>query len=299
MPSTSTLVDSIYTRRVSAGECYPPDLVKSQLRKFIMLKPVHQGEHPDIARLREFHPLNELDKQALMLLAQNLTIQHASKKTVLIHKGDTDDSMLYLLEGSVVLEATDGARQRIRAHEESARSPIARLRPCKYNVVTETAVEYLKIPSSLIGSGNGPSSELTTAGIELYEVVDESEADQQAAEDQLAFQLYEDLNSNQLLPSLPDVAIRVGQAVNHDLADANRVARVIENDPVITAKLIKVANSARYGGRATIDRLPDAIARIGMNTTCQWPIILTPLSANKIDPPGATKNQLSRLCFSR
>ena len=31
MPSTSTLVDSIYTRRVSAGECYPPDLVKSQL----------------------------------------------------------------------------------------------------------------------------------------------------------------------------------------------------------------------------------------------------------------------------
>ncbi len=58
-----------------------------------------------------------------MLLAQNLTIQHASKKTVLIHKGDTDDSMLYLLEGSVILEATDGARQRIRAHEESARSP--------------------------------------------------------------------------------------------------------------------------------------------------------------------------------
>ena len=34
MPSTSTLVDSIYTRRVSAGECYPPDLMKS--RQLIM-----------------------------------------------------------------------------------------------------------------------------------------------------------------------------------------------------------------------------------------------------------------------
>ena len=33
MPSTSTLVDSIYTRRVSAGECYPPDLVKSLTNK--------------------------------------------------------------------------------------------------------------------------------------------------------------------------------------------------------------------------------------------------------------------------
>ena len=33
MPSTSTLVDSIYTRRVSAGECYPPDLVKSHVER--------------------------------------------------------------------------------------------------------------------------------------------------------------------------------------------------------------------------------------------------------------------------
>lgn len=233
-----------------------------------MLKPVERGIHPDVAQLRRFRPLDELDTDALMLLAENLTVRHAPKKTVLIGKGDTDDSMLYLLEGSVILEATDGARQRIRAHEESSRSPIARLRPCKYDVIAETPVEYLLVPSSLIGNATQSDSELTTSGIELYEVVDESDEGQQVAEDQLAYQLYEDLNSNQLLlPSLPDVAIRVGQAVNDDMADANRVARVIENDPVITAKLIKVANSARYGGRATIDRLPDAIARIGMNTT--------------------------------
>ena len=36
MPSTSTLVDSIYTRRVSAGECYPPDLVKSLLKETLI-----------------------------------------------------------------------------------------------------------------------------------------------------------------------------------------------------------------------------------------------------------------------
>ena len=40
MPSTSTLVDSIYTRRVSAGECYPPDLVKSQFKN----NPVYREE---------------------------------------------------------------------------------------------------------------------------------------------------------------------------------------------------------------------------------------------------------------
>ncbi|BAN68022.1 HDOD domain-containing protein [endosymbiont of unidentified scaly snail isolate Monju] len=87
-------------------------------------------------------------------------------------------------------------------------------------------------------------------------------------EDQLTYQLYEDLNSQQLLlPSLPDVAIRVGQAVQHELADAGRVAHVIENDPAITAKLIRVANSARYGGTQPIATLPEAIARIGLETT--------------------------------
>jgi len=235
-----------------------------------MLNPVEQGVNPDIAQLRYFRPLNDLDNQALLKLAQAVTIQQAPKRTVLIHKGDNDDSMLYLLEGKVILEATDGARQRIVAQEESSRSPIARLRPCKYDVIAETPVEYLMVPSSLLeSSGSGDlNSQLTTSGIELYEVVDESDEEQRVAEDQLTFQLYEDLNSNQLLlPSLPDVAIRVGQAVNHDLADAHRVARVIENDPAITAKLIKVANSARYGGRATTATLPDAVTRIGLNTT--------------------------------
>ncbi len=42
MPSTSTLVDSIYTRRVSAGECDPPDLVKSP-KYIITLLCAHQG----------------------------------------------------------------------------------------------------------------------------------------------------------------------------------------------------------------------------------------------------------------
>ena len=235
-----------------------------------MLNPVERGVNPDIAQLRFFRPLHDLDNQAVLKLAEAVTIQQAPKRTVLIHKGDNDDSMLYLLEGKVILEATDGARQRIVAHEESSRSPIARLRPCKYDVIAETPVEYLMVPSSLLeSSGSGDlNSQLTTAGIELYEVVDESDEEQRVAEDQLTFQLYEDLNSNQLLlPSLPDVAIRVGQAVNHDLADAHRVARVIENDPAITAKLIKVANSARYGGRATTATLPDAITRIGLNTT--------------------------------
>ena len=229
-----------------------------------MLNPAPQDIHPTIAQLRRLRPLGELDIDTLQQLADKLTVQQARKGSKLLSQGDTTDHMLFLLDGAVVLEAMDGGRQRISANEDSARTPVARLRPSRYDVICDSSVEYLAVPSSLLS----PTAPNAASGLELYEVVDEAEGGQGAAEDQLAYQLYEDLKSNQLLlPSLPDVAIRVGQAVNHDLADAHRVARVIENDPVMTAKLIKVANSARYAGRASIAALPDAIARIGLNTT--------------------------------
>jgi len=229
-----------------------------------MLNPAPQDIHPTIAQLRRLRPLGELDIDTLQQLADKLTVQHARKGSKLLSQGDTTDHMLFLLDGTVMLEAMDGGRQRISANEDSARTPVARLRPSRYDVICDSTVEYLTVPSSLLS----PAAPKTGSGLDLYEVVDEADGGQGAAEDQLAYQLYEDLKSNQLLlPSLPDVAIRVGQAVNHDLADAHRVARVIENDPVMTAKLIKVANSARYAGRASIAALPDAIARIGLNTT--------------------------------
>ena len=53
MPSTSTLVDSIYTRRVSDGECDPPDLVKSQKNKTYLPVTIAYAS-PDISSASRF-----------------------------------------------------------------------------------------------------------------------------------------------------------------------------------------------------------------------------------------------------
>lgn len=181
--------------------------------------------------------------------------------------GDTEPNILYLLQGEVELRAQDGAVQHIRHDQPSAQAPIARLRPSRYEVVARSPVTYLLIPESLLQRA---PDEVPNGGLDLYEVVEEAGDTQDELNDQLIYRLYEDLNSNQLLlPSLPEVAVRVGQAVNHELADAKRVAKVIENDPVITAKLIRIANSARYAGSTTVASLPDAITRIGLSTTHQ------------------------------
>lgn len=230
-----------------------------------MLQTAQTVEHPSVEQLRRLSPLDTLAPETLAALTRQAPCLQASPGTPLLKIGETEPNILYLLHGEVELRAQDGAVQRIRHDQPSAQVPIARLRPSRYEVVARTPVTYLLIPEPLLQQA---PAQAPNGGLDLYEVVEEDGEAQDEAGDQLIYRLYEDLNSNQLLlPSLPEVAIRVGQAVNHELADAKRVAKVIENDPVITAKLIRVANSARYAGKATIASLPEAVARIGLSTT--------------------------------
>jgi len=229
-----------------------------------MLNTASSHNHPEVAQLRHFHPLAELDYPFLLQLAGQLVIEQAPPGKRLLSLGDDEESLLYVLRGTLVLKAADGGERTIAAEEESARTPVARLRPSRFEVIAKTQVAYLVVPSDLLT----PSQSSASPDIGAYHVVEEPENEAEVEGDHIAFQIYEDLKSNKLLlPSLPEVAILVGRAVNEEHADAKYIARVIENDPVIAAKLIRVANSARYAGRTTISSLPDAIARIGLRNT--------------------------------
>ena len=56
-------------------------------------------------------------------------------------------------------------------------------------------------------------------------------------------------------------------AVNDPDSDARRVAALIETDPAIAVKIVKAANSARYGGVAQVATVTEAVARLGMQNT--------------------------------
>ncbi len=75
----------------------------------------------------------------------------------------------------------------------------------------------------------------------------------------------QDLEARRLvLPTLPDLAIRVRQAVDDPKATAAKVAKVIGVDAAISAHLIRIANSAFYRGRAPVEDLPSAVTRLGL-----------------------------------
>jgi len=69
-----------------------------------------------------------------------------------------------------------------------------------------------------------------------------------------------------VLPSYPDVAIRIRKVLADDHATVERVGRVVSAEPALSAQLMRLANSAALnpGGRAVTEP-KSAVARLGFN----------------------------------
>lgn len=76
---------------------------------------------------------------------------------------------------------------------------------------------------------------------------------------------YQALKENQLvLPTIPDISLKIRKAINDPKANNSKIARVVQMDPVITARLIQIANSPLYRGRRRIESCPEALTRLGL-----------------------------------
>ncbi len=67
------------------------------------------------------------------------------------------------------------------------------------------------------------------------------------------------------LPTLPVVLEKARQIMKDPQSDARRLARIIEDDPPMVARILRVVNSPLYAGREPINSLELAIARLGWN----------------------------------
>lgn len=75
--------------------------------------------------------------------------------------------------------------------------------------------------------------------------------------------LFDDLHS---LPSIPKVAQDLMLQFDNPSSNLESIARNIEKDPVIAAKVLRLANSARFRGSRESSSIEDAAMRLGFNT---------------------------------
>ncbi|ASD66189.1 HDOD domain-containing protein [Pseudoalteromonas piscicida] len=71
-------------------------------------------------------------------------------------------------------------------------------------------------------------------------------------------------NDTLVLPTLPEIAVRVRQAADDPEINLMQMADVISHDPALAARMIKVANSAFMGRTVKVNTLNQAVTRIGL-----------------------------------
>jgi diguanylate cyclase (GGDEF)-like protein len=67
------------------------------------------------------------------------------------------------------------------------------------------------------------------------------------------------------LPSLPAVALQVLRLCQSEDLDLGQIAKVITNDPALSAKMLRLVNSPSYGLRQEVRTIQHALALLGVN----------------------------------
>ena len=69
------------------------------------------------------------------------------------------------------------------------------------------------------------------------------------------------------LPALPEAALKIRQVINKAGVGTSEIIQIVQTDPILSARLIKVANSPLYGTWREIKTVRDAVRRLGLETT--------------------------------
>lgn len=219
----------------------------------------------DPSLLGRFQPFENLDSHQLLLLSKQVDWRRVSRGETIFRYGDIDSNEYFLLDGEVELSSNDGKGFRVDHRSSTATRQLARLRPRQYTATATISSILIVVDSDFIDS-----LQTDSASDDIDYGVSEIGSLEEMEDQELLSEFRSALNRNQfVLPSLPEVAIRVRRLLENDEHSADKIADVINADPSIAAKLIRAANSPVYHGAAQCETTRNAIVRLGLNTTRQ------------------------------
>lgn len=225
--------------------------------------------HPSPEVLRKLHRIGELNDFELNQLAICLEVFHAPQDTRLIELGSKDETTLYLLSGKVELKAGDGKKHHMLATDKEALDPICHLRPARYQVTSLSHIDYLLVENDILNDFL-PYEEGSSVQVDENYLINESSDNYTdiKSDNALMMSIIDDLNDDKLfLPSLQDVAEKVGQAALNADNDISRLASALMVGPAIAAKIIKTVNTKLTPNQPPISNCEDAVKQLGTEHT--------------------------------
>jgi len=98
------------------------------------------------------------------------------------------------------------------------------------------------------------------------------------------------------LPNIPKIVQELIENFNNPDIDADEISKKIQMDQVISAKVMRLANSARYGAGRSIPSIDSAVVMLGFDTL-KTLVVASGITGAFKDIPGFDKKQFWRDSF--
>jgi len=212
--------------------------------------------------LKFFTPFQIFNNKELEYVSTHCSVINFERNDTILNINSTSKEKFFLLEGALKLDSLDHVLRMIKARSDEAKSPIAELRPSRYKVTAISPSKVIVIEDEIFeqifseNTHNAESFELNE------EILDEA--------DEILYELIFELKqTNFILPSLPSIALRVRKMISDEDSSADDITKIIITDPVIAAKIVKVANSAMYQRMKKVKDCKTAVISLGTKVTSQ------------------------------
>jgi len=205
--------------------------------------------------------LRQLDEHVLATLAHKV-LSYAAGAVIFVVQQPAN-YIYYLLQGEVTLQTEGGHSYTIEADSTRAHLPINSGKIFGATAVANTELKILVVTAEITKLWTAKCTEEVSC-VELIDIELPEELNSQRF-----FHSFSDAyRKNKLvLPSLPDVAVKLKEAIDNEGIGAKEAVDIIQVDAAMVTKLIQVANSSLYAPITPITNCQEAVARLGLTAT--------------------------------
>ena len=212
----------------------------------------------DLKELLALNDFKNLDDTAMVDIAEHaMFVEYQIDDRLVAEKMSV--YTLYILEGELDLQTTGGIHQVLSSESERAQEPIFYsdvpghygrcTKKCKVLQIDRAVIEKYGLQNNRFDTNIHYSEFETLQGTASLALFDE------------ITDLFK--SKSVTLPSLPEIALYINSVLSKDDVSTKKLAKIIQMDPVIAARVVQVANSSTADGRKT-DSIQEAIAEIGL-----------------------------------
>ncbi len=196
--------------------------------------------------------LTEQEIQQLQITAASFT-----PGAIIFNRGTEVDSLIYIVKGNIFMEADNGSGLEISAQTFKALYPLSAGKLHYFTAIAGSDVTVIYVSKTILQSN--PRTIVT--------LDNELKISEQLKDNPFFNRFYQHFIQGDLkIPNFPDIALKLRKAIQQDY-EITDIVKIVNLDPVISAKLIQVVNSPIYRPLNPISNCLDAINRLGLTTT--------------------------------